>query len=54
MRSIIASEAWQSLSSDYIVYMRLLRASPTALALLYYLFPCRHHGDNLFEDRQHV
>jgi hypothetical protein len=35
MKSIIASEAWQSLSGDYIVYMRLLRATATALALLY-------------------
>ncbi len=45
MKTVIASEAWQSLSGDCIVYMRLLRASATAPALLYFLHPCRHRDD---------
>jgi len=54
MKSVIASEAWQSPSGDCIVDMRLLRAPATVPALLFYLLRCRHHDDNFFEDRQHV
>ena len=50
MKSVIASEAWQPLSGDCIVYIRLLHFSATALALLYYLLRCRHRDDNFFED----
>ncbi len=48
MKTVIASEAWQSPSGDCIVYMRLLGASTTAPVLFFYLLRCRQDDDNYF------